>query len=78
AYGIALLANNQSYTLNNASNSIKAFAADIGTGSLTIATTSNLEIGSYGSVNGFTGSGLSITSTATVNQTKPISVSTLT
>ena len=78
AYGVALLANNQSYTLNNASNSIKAFAADIGSGSLNIATTSNLEIGSYGSVNGFTGNGLTITSTATVTQTKPISVSTLT
>jgi fibronectin-binding autotransporter adhesin len=61
AYGINLLANNQSYTLNNSSNSINTLAGSIGTGSLTFVNSGVLNIGSYNGVTGVTATGLTLT-----------------
>ncbi|WP_370624457.1 autotransporter-associated beta strand repeat-containing protein, partial [Polynucleobacter sp. AM-26B4] len=61
AFGINLLANNQSYTLNSSSNSINTLAADIGTGSLTFVNSGVLNIGSYNGVTGITATGLTLT-----------------
>jgi autotransporter-associated beta strand protein len=60
AYGLALLSNNQSYTLNNASNAISSLAANIGTGSLSFTTTSVLNIGTYNSVTGITAASVTL------------------
>jgi hypothetical protein len=78
AYGLFLATTNQSYALTGANSVISVLAGSIGTGSLSFQTASNLEIGSLSGVDGFTGAGLSITETATLSQTKAISVSTLT
>ena len=60
AYGLALLSNNQSYTLNNASNAISSLAANIGTGSLSFTTTSVLNIGIYNTVTGITAASVTL------------------
>ena len=60
AYGLALLSNNQSYNLNNSSNSISSLAANIGTGSLTFTTSSVLNIGTYNSVSGITAASVTL------------------
>jgi autotransporter-associated beta strand protein len=78
AYGLLLGTTDQSYSLTGANAVISVLAGSIGTGSLSFQTASNLSIGSLSSVDGFTGTGLTITSTATLSQTKAISVSTLT
>lgn len=78
AYGLLLGTANQSYSLTGANSVISVLAGSIGTGSLSYQTASNLEIGSLSGVDGFTGGSLSITETATLTQTKPISVNTLT
>jgi fibronectin-binding autotransporter adhesin len=61
AYGVNLLADNQSYTLNSTSNSINTLAADIGTGSLTFINSGVLNIGSYNGVTGIAATGLTLT-----------------
>jgi autotransporter-associated beta strand protein len=61
AYGVNLLADNQSYILNSTSNSINTLAADIGTGSLTFVNSGVLNIGSYNGVTGITATGLTLT-----------------
>jgi len=78
AYGLLLGAANQDYSLTGSNAVISVLAGSIGTGSLSFQTASNLEIGTVSGVDGFTGNGLNITETATLTQTKPISVSTLT
>ncbi|WP_215299723.1 autotransporter-associated beta strand repeat-containing protein, partial [Polynucleobacter sp. AP-Nino-20-G2] len=78
AYGLLLGTANQSYSLTGSNAVISVLAGSIGTGSLSYQTASNLEIGALSGVNGFTGSGLTITETATLTQAKSISVDTLT
>jgi autotransporter-associated beta strand protein len=77
AYGLLLVTSNQSYTLTRANTIISVLAGNIGTGSLNYTTNANLEIGSLSGVDGFTGTDLSLNQTATLTQTKPISVATL-
>ena len=54
SYGLALISNNQSYTLDSTSNSFSAIAANIGTGTLTLTNSSALTIGSYNGTDGVT------------------------
>ncbi|WP_251369422.1 autotransporter-associated beta strand repeat-containing protein [Polynucleobacter sp. MWH-Spelu-300-X4] len=60
AYGLALLSNNQSYTLNSASNAISSLAANIGTGSLSFTTTNVLNIGTYNGTTGITAASVTL------------------
>jgi fibronectin-binding autotransporter adhesin len=60
AYGLSLLGNNQSYTLNSASNSISSLVASIGTGSLTFTNSGVLNIGTYNGVTGITAASVTL------------------
>jgi hypothetical protein len=61
AYGLALLGNNQNYSLTGTGSSITALAASLGTGSLTYTNTGPLTIGAYGSIRGITAGTVTLT-----------------
>ncbi|PUE51435.1 hypothetical protein B9Z45_14730 [Limnohabitans sp. 2KL-17] len=60
AYGLALIGNNQDYSLTG-TGSISAITASLGTGSLTYSNSGTLTIGSYGGVSGITAGTVTLT-----------------
>ena len=60
SYGLALLGNNQNYSLTGA-NSVSSLAASIGTGSLVYTSAGALNVGSFNSIVGITAGSLTLT-----------------
>jgi filamentous hemagglutinin family protein len=74
---LALLGNGGSYTLTNAGNQIGILAANTGTGTIGLADSINLAIGSIGGTTGVTTGTLALNDTGLVTQSAPITAANL-